>query len=375
MEAGATTTMTAKLLILNPGDYDLWLMRIEHRKKQDKRNEMKVKGTLLMAHLNKDQLKFHSYQDAKLLIEAIEKMYGGNKESKKGEVIHQEDMNLKLLRSLPSKWKTHALIWRNKAKLETISLDDLYNNLKIYEPEISGSLDTNQNPQNIAFVSSKSINSTNEADTTTSGINTAAASVNTTVRPVNDVGSQSTVNHSRPKSQVNTIRVNDSTTRKRAVVSGKMRREVNAVKASKEYKEKRVIDSGYSRHMTGNKCYLTDFKGFDGGLVSFGDGIGRISSKGKIKTRKLDFDDVYFCKELRYNLFSMSQVCDKKNNVLFTDTECLVLSSKFKLLDESQVLLRVPRKDNIYSVHLKSVVPTGGLTCLFAKATLDESNL
>ncbi|GJR54185.1 putative ribonuclease H-like domain-containing protein, partial [Tanacetum coccineum] len=63
------------------------------------------------------------------------------------------------------------------------------------------------------------------------------------------------------------------------------------------------------------------------------------------------------------------------NNVLFTDTECLVLSSDFKLLDESQVLLRVPRKDNIYSVDLKSVVPTKGLTCLFAKATIDESNL
>ncbi|GJR17328.1 putative ribonuclease H-like domain-containing protein [Tanacetum coccineum] len=64
----------------------------------------------------------------------------------------------------------------------------------------------------------------------------------------------------------------------------------------------------------------------------------------------------------------------EKNNVLFTDTECLVLSSNFKLLDESQVLLRVPRKDNIYNVDLKSVVPTRGLTCLIAKATIDESN-
>ncbi|GKD48456.1 hypothetical protein Tco_1277432, partial [Tanacetum coccineum] len=131
--------------------------------KHDRRNEMKSRGTLLMALLNKDQLKFHSYKDAKLLMEAIEKRYGGNKESKKvqrtllnqqyenfagssseimdeiltrlqklisqleiqGEVITQEDMNLKLLRSLPSEWKTHALIWRNKEEIETISLDDL----------------------------------------------------------------------------------------------------------------------------------------------------------------------------------------------------------------------------------------------------------
>ncbi|GJU73716.1 hypothetical protein Tco_1265121 [Tanacetum coccineum] len=84
--------------------------------KQDRRNEIKARATLLMALPNTDQLKFHSYQDAKLLMEAIEKRYGGNKESKKleiqEEVINQKDMNLKLLRSLLSEWKTHALIWK-----------------------------------------------------------------------------------------------------------------------------------------------------------------------------------------------------------------------------------------------------------------------
>ncbi|GJT57849.1 putative ribonuclease H-like domain-containing protein [Tanacetum coccineum] len=113
---------------------------------------------------------------------------------------------------------------------------------------------------------------------------------------------------------------------------------------------------------------------YDSGFVSFGDGKGRISGKGKIKTGSSDFYDVYFCKKLKYNLFSVSQICDKKNNVLFTDTECLVLSSNFKVLNESQVLLRVLRKDNIYNVNLKSVVPTGGLTCLITKAIIDESN-
>ncbi|GKC12646.1 putative ribonuclease H-like domain-containing protein, partial [Tanacetum coccineum] len=65
----------------------------------------------------------------------------------------------------------------------------------------------------------------------------------------------------------------------------------------------------------------------------------------------------------------------KKNSVLFTDTACVVLSPNFKLTDESHVLLKVPRKDNMYSVDLKNVIPQGGLTCLFAKATPDESNL
>ncbi|GJT63316.1 hypothetical protein Tco_1006849 [Tanacetum coccineum] len=120
MEVGTTTkNLTTRLPILKPGDYDLWLMRIEQyflmidyslweviknqnkvlkrtvgtvkqeykpttvEEKQDRRNEMKARATLLMALPNKDQLKFHSSQDAKLLIEAIEKRYEGNKESKK----------------------------------------------------------------------------------------------------------------------------------------------------------------------------------------------------------------------------------------------------------------------------------------------------
>nr|GEX17263.1 putative ribonuclease H-like domain-containing protein [Tanacetum cinerariifolium] len=70
-----------------------------------------------------------------------------------------------------------------------------------------------------------------------------------------------------------------------------------------------------------------------------------------------------------------SQMCNKKNSVLFTDPECIVLSPEFKLPDENQVLLRVPRENNMYNVDLKNIVPFGDLTCLFAKATFDESNL
>nr|GEV85080.1 putative ribonuclease H-like domain-containing protein [Tanacetum cinerariifolium] len=142
-------------------------------------------------------------------------------------------------------------------------------------------------------------------------------------------------------------------------------------------KDKGVIDSGCSRRMTGNISFLSDFKEFNGGYVAFGENPkgDKIIGKGKIKTGKLDFDDVYFVKELKFNLFSVLQMCDKKNNVLFTDTECVVLSSEFKLPDENYVLLKVPRENNMYNVDLKNFVPSGYLTCLFAKATLDESNL
>ncbi|GKC18226.1 putative ribonuclease H-like domain-containing protein, partial [Tanacetum coccineum] len=130
-------------------------------------------------------------------------------------------------------------------------------------------------------------------------------------------------------------------------------------------------------HMTGNMSYLSDFKEFDGGYVTFGGGAKgeRITGKGTLKTSKLDFEDVYFVKELQFNLFSVSQMCDKKNSVLFTDTACFVLSPDFKLPDESQVLLKVPRKNNMYSVDMKNIVPKESLTCLVAKATLDESML
>nr|GEY77003.1 hypothetical protein [Tanacetum cinerariifolium] len=142
-------------------------------------------------------------------------------------------------------------------------------------------------------------------------------------------------------------------------------------------KDKEVIESGCSRYMIGNMSYLSDFEELNGGYVAFGGNPkgGKISGKEKIKTGKLDFEDVYFVKELKFNLFSVSQMCDKKNKVLFTDTECLVLSSDFKLLDESQVLLRVPRENNMYNVNLKNIVPYEDLTCLFSKATINESNL
>nr|GFA71715.1 ribonuclease H-like domain-containing protein [Tanacetum cinerariifolium] len=134
---------------------------------------------------------------------------------------------------------------------------------------------------------------------------------------------------------------------------------------------------GRSKHMIGNISYLSDFEELNGGYVAFGGNPkgGKITGKGKIKTGKLDFDDVYYVKELQFNLFSVSQMCDKNNNVLFTDTECLVLSSDFKLPDASQVLLRVPRENNMYTVNLKNIIPSGDLTFLFSKAKLDESNL
>nr|GEV95547.1 ribonuclease H-like domain-containing protein [Tanacetum cinerariifolium] len=142
-------------------------------------------------------------------------------------------------------------------------------------------------------------------------------------------------------------------------------------------KYKRMFDSGCSRHMTGNKALLTDYQDIDGGFVAFGGSTkgDKITGIGKIRTNKIDFEEVFFVKELKFNLFSVSQLCDKENSVLFTESECLVLSPDFKLIVESQVLLRAPRQNNMYSFDLKNVVSSKDLTCLFAKAIIYESNL
>ncbi|GKC69486.1 hypothetical protein Tco_1115369, partial [Tanacetum coccineum] len=87
-----------------------------------------------------------------------------------GENISQEDLNLKFLRSLPSEWNTHIVVWRNKPDLDTMSFDDLYNNFKIVKQEVKRTASSSSSSQNMAFVSSPS--STNEVNTTY-GVSTA----------------------------------------------------------------------------------------------------------------------------------------------------------------------------------------------------------
>ncbi|GJW19185.1 putative ribonuclease H-like domain-containing protein [Tanacetum coccineum] len=142
----------------------------------------------------------------------------------------------------------------------------------------------------------------------------------------------------RPKA-VNTARLNSAV--------------VNAVRANQGHPQKEdqgYVDSGCSRHMTGNMSYLSYFKEFDGGYGTFGGGAkgGKITRKGTLKTGSLI---------LRMRTLSRNY------------------SLTFLLPDESQILLKVPRKNNMYSVDMKNIVPKKSLTCLVAKATLDESML
>ncbi|GKC30565.1 hypothetical protein Tco_1037859 [Tanacetum coccineum] len=245
----------SKVPMLKPGEFEIWRMGIEQyiqminyalweviengatllkiiivegvmtkmpittaKEKAQRRLEVKAKSTLTMGIPNEHQLKCNSIKDAKKLLEAVEKRFGGNAATKKtqrnllkqqyenftassskmldqtfdrlqrlviqlellDEKLSQEDVNQKLLRSLSHEWNTHAVVWRNKVDLDTMSMDDLYNNLKVYEPKVKGVSSSSSSTQNIAFVSSsnKNTSSTNEAVNPAHGVSTTSTQVN-----------------------------------------------------------------------------------------------------------------------------------------------------------------------------------------------------
>nr|GEV25157.1 hypothetical protein [Tanacetum cinerariifolium] len=560
---------TTKLPILNPNKFNLWKIRIKQyilmtdyslwevilngdslvptrvvdgvlqpvapttaEQKLAKKNELKARGSLLMALPDKHQLKFNSYKNAKTLMEAIEKHFGGNTETKNVQKTllkqqyknftssHLESLDQIHDKLLLSEWKTHTLIWRNKADFEERSLDDLFNSLKIYESEVKHYSSIGTTSQNLAFVSSFNTNNTTESVSAAISVFAVFAKMPVSSLPnvdslSNEViysffASQSTSSQS-DNEDLKQIDVDDleemdlrwqmamltMRAKRRTSVAEPQRRIVlvetststdlvsqcdgvgcyvwsyqaekepanyalmafsslssssdNEVPScskacSKAYAQlhsqydkltadfcKSQFDvisyqtesdeswpptSLYDRvtavkapvvsvaqglqgkwewrpkypildHVSRNTSASMTLKRFDyndvlgrskssiGGYVAFGGNLkgGKISGKGKIRKSNLDFDDVCFVKELKSNLFSVLQMGDKKNSVLFIGIECLVFSPDFKLFDASQVLLRVPRKNNMYNVNLKNIVPSGDLTCLFEKATIDESNL
>ncbi|GJV85004.1 hypothetical protein Tco_1524902 [Tanacetum coccineum] len=150
--------------------------------KAQRRLEVKARSTLMIGIPNEHQLKFNSIKDDKKLLEAVENRFSRNAATRKtqrnllkqqyenftapnsemldqtfdslqklvsrlellDEKLSQEDVNQKLLRSLSPEWNTHAVVWRNKADLDTMSMDDLYNNLMVYEPEVKGMSSSSQ---------------------------------------------------------------------------------------------------------------------------------------------------------------------------------------------------------------------------------------
>ncbi|GKE06514.1 hypothetical protein Tco_1398532 [Tanacetum coccineum] len=187
--------------------------------KTNKKNDVKARSLLLMALPNEHQLTFSQYTDAKTMFVAIETRFGGNEATKKtqktllkqqyenfsasssesldsifnrlqkivsrlailGVVIAQEDLNSKFLNSLPPEWNTHVVVWMNKAEIETMSIDDLYNNFKIVEQSVKKSVGASSGAQNLAFMTAPSTSSTNDVNTAIPAyeVSTASPNVNT----------------------------------------------------------------------------------------------------------------------------------------------------------------------------------------------------
>ncbi|GJR52787.1 putative ribonuclease H-like domain-containing protein [Tanacetum coccineum] len=182
-----------------------------------KKNDVKARSLLLMALPNEHQLTFNQYVDAQSMFAAIKARFGGNEATKRtqkallkqqyenfnasssesldsifnrlqklvsrlailGVVTPPEDLNVKFLRSLPSEWDTHVVVWMNKPDFDTMGLDDLYNNFKIVEQKVKKSTADNNDDKNLAFLTTSSPSSTNTINTVNTGVSTGTTKVNT----------------------------------------------------------------------------------------------------------------------------------------------------------------------------------------------------
>nr|GEY39830.1 retrovirus-related Pol polyprotein from transposon TNT 1-94 [Tanacetum cinerariifolium] len=373
----------AKLPILNPNEFDLWKIRIEWY-------FLMTGYSLWEVILNGDSptparvvdgvVQFNIHKDAKSLMEAIEKRFGSNKDTKKVQKTllkqHTNESVSAVTSVSAASTKPPASILPNVDTLSDVVIYSFFaslsNNPQLENDELKQIDDDDLKEMDLKWQMAM-LTMRARRFLKGTGRNLGA---NETTSIGFDMSKVECYNCYRRDHFAREYRSprdtkNKDTQRRRVPV------ETSTSNALQALKDKGVIDSGCSRHMTRNISYLFDLEEINGGYVTFCGNPkgGKITGKGKIRTCKLYFNNVFFVKELKFNLFSVSQMCDKKNSVLFTDTECVVLSSDFKLPDENHVLLRVPRENYIYNFYLKYDVPSGDLTCFFAKATLYESNL
>nr|GEX66099.1 hypothetical protein [Tanacetum cinerariifolium] len=406
---------------------------------QKRKNDVKARTTLLLSLPDEHQLRFSKYKTTQELWAAILKTFSGNEATKKTKkiLLKQQYGNFKAegLETLEQtlnrlqvivEWLMQAIVWRNRSDLDTMSLDDLYNHIKVYESEVQKKSELNS--QNMAFISSAKHSRGNE-DVNTASVSTASTNdinkineydmeemdikwnmallnmradkfwkktgkkirysvvpppptqnyssskkdlswtglsefANDTVtdysRPSPTMESTSGDDQNRnpsvpetdaspstitPKPFIKFVKPNDIPSKSKTGKTETPKKPL--VNSQNNIDEKGYWDSGCSRHMTGNISYLFDYEPFDEGYVSFGQGGCKITSKGTIKTSKLEFKNVYFVKDLK----------------------------DFKLLDDANILLRTPRQHNMYSINLNNIVPHKDLTCLVAKASADECML
>nr|GEV20927.1 hypothetical protein [Tanacetum cinerariifolium] len=339
--------------------------------------------------------------------------------------------NLKLLRSLPSAWNNIALIMRDKSDLDTLSIDDLYNNLKVYEYEIKGQSSSSSNTQNVAFVSLDNSSGTNEIVNTPHSLDNkdleqidvddlkemdlkwqVAMLIMRVKRFIKKIGRKMYLNgketvgfdrtkvecyncHRRDKtglgydgqmneSNLNNIHVNESEmlanvfdsvfdSREAAVLTKSIQVSINAAKQS-SHRATTSVSIARRVNTAAPRPNVNDALPTIYSYFKEHSQVRRpFNQKSAAKTNNFN-EKVNTARVNNITTAGPKAVVsaaegnrDNAINVLFTDTECVVLSPNFKLLDESQVLLKVPRNNNMYNFDLKNVVPLGG-----SKSSKDE---
>nr|GEV67089.1 ribonuclease H-like domain-containing protein [Tanacetum cinerariifolium] len=238
---------------------------------QKRRNDVKARTTLLLALPDEHQLRFSKYETAKELWEAILKIFGENEASKKTKKnqLKQQYGNFKAesLKTLEQTFNRLQAI-RNRDDLDTMSLDDVYNHLKVYESEVQKKSESNS--QNMAFISSSNTSS-GKGEVHTASVPTASIQVSTASTNV----AAASLSHDTVCLERDVIRYNKIEYLKNELKQGNLQNNID---------DKGYWDSGCSWHMTGNTSYLSEYEPYDGGYVSFGHRGGKIIGKGIIKT-------------------------------------------------------------------------------------------
>nr|GEV84530.1 ribonuclease H-like domain-containing protein [Tanacetum cinerariifolium] len=292
--------------------------------KAQRRLEFKARRTLLIDIPNEHQLKFNSIKDAKSLLQAVEK--------------------------------------RNKPEIDRLSLDDLYNNLKIYEPEVKGTSSSNTNIQNVAFVSLNSTSSINGTVNTAHGVSTASTQA-TVVNSIIDNLSDAVI-CSFFASQPNSPQVDNKALRSQDTNHKESTRRI--VPVEKLASAALVSCDGLDGYDWSDQAEYgpTNFA-----LNAYSSTSSNSEPVVEISEAKANADKP---KDVRKN-FSPPLIKDWISNS--KDEANSKSKIKMKTIKPSFAKIRVPRKNNMYSVDLKNIIPKEGLTCLFAKATSDESKL
>ncbi|GJU41387.1 retrovirus-related pol polyprotein from transposon TNT 1-94 [Tanacetum coccineum] len=353
------------------------------------------------------------------------------------EKLSQENVNQKLLRSLSPEWNIHAVVWRNKADLDTMSMDDLYNNLKVYEPEVKGMSSSSSSTQNMAFVSSSNNNtsSTNEAVKTAHGVSTASTQVNAAnIDNLSDVvicafftsqpNSPQLVHEDLQQIHPDDIEEmdlrcsdsnvsNDSTCLKSCLETVKLIKSQND-QLLKDLKKFELMVLGEITIRELRKKLEIAQKEKDGIQLN----VDKFEHASKSLNKLIECQIVDNCKKDEFVNNHVVENCkalsskeepkvvrknddapiikewvsgDEEEDVSQPKIEKKIVRPNYEEIDGGYVAFGgnlkggkitrkctikiVPRKNNMYSVDLKNIVPKGGLTCLFAKATSDESKL